>query len=287
MIEKAPLGRTGHESTRTIFGAAALGRVTQAEADRAMETLAEYGINHLDTAASYGVSEVRLGPWLARDRERYFLATKTGERRYDTAREELHRSLERLQVDQVDLIQLHNLVDEQEWETALGPGGALEALVEARDEGLVRFIGVTGHGLEVAGMHRRSLERFDFDTVMLPYNYGIMQDPAYAADFEALVATCAERNVAVQTIKSLLRRPWDGRSPTRSTWYEPLEVQSEIDQALAWVLGRPGIFLSTTGDVNLLPHVLDAASRYDTRPSDEEMEAQRERLEMRPLFPIG
>ncbi len=287
MIEKLLFGRTGHWSTRTLFGAAALSQVTQEEADWTMEQLRAHGINHLDTAASYGDAELRLGPWLERERERYFLATKTGERRYAEARAEIRRSLERLRVEQIDLIQLHNLVDEEEWATAMGPDGALEAAIEARDEGLVRFIGVTGHGLDVAKRHLQSLEQFDFDSVMLPYNYGMMQDPTYAAEFEALVELCEARNVVVQTIKSLLRRPWGDQPHSRATWYQPLEEQAEMDQAIHWVLGRPGIFMSTTGDIHLLPKVLDAASRFETRPSDEAMEEQRRRLDMAPLFPVA
>ena len=163
MIEKLSFGRTGHMSTRTLFGAAAFSQVTQAEADRTLEVLLEYGINHIDTAASYGDSELRIGPWMPQHRQHFFLATKTGERTYQKARAEFHRSLERLQVDQVDLLQLHNLVDPQEWEVAMGPGGALEAAIEAREQGLVRFLGVTGHGLTIAEMHKRSLERFNFE----------------------------------------------------------------------------------------------------------------------------
>src|SRR5215213_9937699 len=210
MIAKASFGRTGHESARTIFGAAALGTVTQAEADATLEVLLEHGVNHIDTAASYGDSELRIAPWLTRHRGDFFLATKTGKRDYQGAREELRRSLDRLGVDHVDLLQLHNLVDVIEWETALREGGALDAAIEARDEGLVRFIGVTGHGLTVAQMHRRSLERFAFDSVLLPYSYVQMRDERYAADFEAVLATCAERGVAVQTIKAISLAPWNG-----------------------------------------------------------------------------
>src|SRR5438045_2857415 len=170
MIAKAPFGSTGHKSTRTIFGAAALGSVTQAEADRTLELILEHGVNHLDTAADYGDSELRLAPWLAQHRDRFFLATKTGERSGTGARASLERSLERLGVDRVDLIQLHNLVEEGDWEQAHAPGGAVEALARARDEGLTRFIGVTGHGTRIPGMHFRSLERFDFDSVLFPYN---------------------------------------------------------------------------------------------------------------------
>ena len=284
MIAKAPFGKTGHESTRTIFGAASLGSVTQAEADRTLELILERGVNHVDTAASYGDSELRLAPWLARHRDSVFLATKTGQRDRAGAREEIHRSLERLGVDHVDLLQLHNLVDVIEWETALREGGALEAAVEARDEGLVRFIGVTGHGLTVARMHLRSLERFAFDSVLLPYNYAQLRDDVYASDFEALTAVCAERDVAVQTIKAISLAPWNGREQTAATWYEPLREQDDIDLAVHWVLGRPGVFLNTVGDVALLPKVLDAAGRFESRPSTDLMEGLAARRSLVPLF---
>jgi aryl-alcohol dehydrogenase-like predicted oxidoreductase len=280
MLATAPFGRTGHASTRTIFGAAALGSVSQADADRVLELLLERGVNHIDTAASYGDSELRLAPWLREHRARFFLATKTGRRDYGGAREEIRRSLDRLGVDHVDLIQLHNLVDVIEWETALREDGALQAAVEAREEGLVRHIGVTGHGLTVARMHVRSLERFPFDSVLAPYNWIQMQDPVYAADFEELARVCTERDVALQTIKAIALARWDGRGQTAGTWYEPLREQTEIDLAVHWVLGRPGVFLNTVGDVELLPKVLDAAARFEARPPDESLE----RLGATPLF---
>jgi aryl-alcohol dehydrogenase-like predicted oxidoreductase len=284
MIAKAPFGWTGHESTRTIFGAASLGEVSRGEADATLEVLLEHGVNHIDTAASYGDSELRIAPWLKNDRDRFFLATKTEEREYDGAREQIRRSLERLGVDHVELLQLHNLVDVIEWEFALREGGALDAAIEARDEGLARFIGVTGHGLTVAHMHRRSLERFPFDSVLLPYSYVQMRDERYAADFEALMAICAERNVAVQTIKSISLAPWDGREPTAATWYEPLRDQADIDLAVHWVLGRPDVFLNTVGDVTLLPDVLDAAERFTERPPDDAMDELLARRRLVPLF---
>src|ERR1700710_611093 len=209
MIGRAPFGATGHESSRVVFGAAALGRVSKADADRALALLLEHGINHIDVAASYGDAELRVAPWLAQHPGEFFLATKTDQRTYRAARDQIHRSLDRLGVDRGDSIQLHTLVEVIEWEQALGSGGALEAAVEAREQGLVRFIGVTGHGLSVPEMHRRSLERFAFDSVLLPYNYVQMQDSRYAERFEALAAVCAERNVALQTIKSCALRRWD------------------------------------------------------------------------------
>jgi aryl-alcohol dehydrogenase-like predicted oxidoreductase len=285
MIPTAPFGRTGHQSTRTIFGAAALSKVERSVADRALALVLERGVNHIDTAASYGDSETLLGPWIAEHRSGLFLATKTGERRAAAARDELHRSLERLRTDHVDLLQLHNLVDEREWEVALGPGGALEAAIAAREEGLVRFIGVTGHGVEVAERHRASLERFPFDSVLLPYSFILMRDPGYARSFEALARTCRERGVALQTIKALTRRPWGavprGDAPT---WYEPLRDEASIGLAVHWVLGRPDAFLNTVGDVDLLPFVFDAAASFEARPTDEAMRALIDEHAMEPLF---
>jgi aryl-alcohol dehydrogenase-like predicted oxidoreductase len=285
-IPFADFGRTKHQSSRVIFGAAALSSVTQAVADRTLEVLQKHGINHIDVAASYGEAELRVKPWLQGQgaRESYFVATKTDAREAKAAREELHRSLDRLGVDHVDLWQLHNLADPIEWDTALSPGGAIEAAVEAREQGLLRWIGVTGHGSQIAANHRRSLRRFDFDSVLLPYNFVTMRAPYYAENFEGLVATCAERGTAVQTIKSIALRPWLGRERTRSTWYEPLEVQADIDLAVWWVLGRPGVFLNTVGDVDVLPKVLDAAERFEQRPDDAAMKALIERTETEPLF---
>jgi aryl-alcohol dehydrogenase-like predicted oxidoreductase len=284
-LPKAPFGRTGHMSTRTLFGAAALGSVTQKVADEALEVLLRYGVNHIDTAASYGEAELRIGPWMEKHRQRFFLATKTGERTYQAAHDQIRRSLERMRVESVDLIQLHNLVDEDEWEMAMGDDGALKAAIEAREEGLARFIGVTGHGVQAPVMHKRSLERFDFDSVLLPYNYVMMQNPTYAANFEALVALCQERNVAVQTIKSLTRRPWpEGQDHYTTTWYEPFTEQKDIDLAVHWVLGRAGVFLNTSSDVRLLPKILDAATRLAERPTDAEMDALVKRQEAAPLF---
>jgi aryl-alcohol dehydrogenase-like predicted oxidoreductase len=286
-IATQPFGRTGHLSTRTIFGAAAFFHATQEEADRALEVLLQYGVNHIDVAASYGDAELRLAPWMTHHRSQFFVATKTGMRTAKEAREELHRSLERMRIDYVDLWQLHNLVDPIDWDVALSPGGATEAAVEAKQQGLVRAIGVTGHGLQIAATHRRSLERFDFDAVLLPYNFITMQNPYYAENFWALLATCQQRNVAVQTIKSLANKHWMGRPHTRSVWYQPLEEQEDIDLAVQWVLKQPGIFLNTTADMELLPRILDAASRFQPEapgPTDEQMRGLVARLGMEPLF---
>ena len=283
MIQKRPFGRTGHQSTCTIFGAAAFSRVTQAEADRTMELLLEYGINHIDTANSYGSSEKLLGPWIERHRNDFFLATKTEERTYEKAKEHLHRSLDLLRTDHIDLWQMHVLVQPDQWEIAMGPGGALEAFIEAKEQGLVRFLGVTGHHTVVGWMHKRSLERYDFDSVLLPYNYAMMQNPTYRTDFEAVMELCEARKVAVQTIKSCTRGPWGGKEHTAATWYEPFTEQEDIDRAVQWVLSRPNVFLNTPGDIHLLPKVLDAAQRFEPRPQDE-IDNNMAELQPTPLF---
>lgn len=284
MIPGRDFGRTGHESSRVIFGAAALSKVSQDDADRTIDRVIEAGINHFDTAASYGDSEIRLGPWIKHNRDKIFLATKTGERKRADAYAEIQRSLERLQTDHVDLIQLHNLVDPDEWDTALGEGGALEAAIQARDEGLVRFIGVTGHGVTVASQHRRALDRFEFDSVLLPYSYVLVQNPQYSADFEALSAACVERNVAMQTIKAVTRRPWGDMEPTTSTWYDPLRDRDGISLAMNWVLGRDNVYLNTLGDIEILPTVLDIAQELEGRPNDATMDELVRKYEMEPLF---
>lgn len=284
MIPVMPFGRSGHESTRVIFGGAALSAVSQAEADAALDLLFKHGINHIDTAASYGEAERRIGPWMKRYREQFFLATKTEERTRRAAWESLQRSLELLHTDHVDLFQIHNLSTQEEWEIALGEGGALEAFVEAREQGLTRFIGVTGHGAQIARLHINALQRFDFDSVLLPYSYVMMQNPSYAADFSELLGICQQRDVAVQTIKSITRAPWGDRPHTYNTWYQPLEEQADIDLAVHWVLGEPRLFLNSVADIRLLPRLLDAAERFQCRPSEAEMSSLLAKADMRPLF---
>jgi aryl-alcohol dehydrogenase-like predicted oxidoreductase len=286
VLDLVEFGRTGHRSTRVLFGAAALGTMRQDRADAILDTLLEFGVNHIDTAASYGDSELRIAPWLTRHRDRFFLATKTDDRTGPDARASLERSLTRLGVDQVDLIQLHNLVEEDEWQTAHGPGGAVEALARARDEGLVRFIGVTGHGLRIAGMHLRSIERFDFDSVLLPYNFSLWQNDGYQRDAELLMERCTERRIAVQTIKSVARRRWADNSTPHFSWYEPVRDQPALTRAVRWVLSRPGIFLNSSSDAGLLRSILEVASGPESSipPTDAEMQADVADLSVTPLF---
>jgi aryl-alcohol dehydrogenase-like predicted oxidoreductase len=285
MIPKLAFGRSGHMSTRTLFGAAALWQTPQKDADQVLELLLEYGINHIDVAASYGEAEQRVGPWMKRHRGDFFLATKTEQRTYQGAMDELQRSLERLQVDHVDLWQMHVLVDEEGWQTAFSPGGALEAFIEAKEQGLTRYLGVTGHGVQAPEFHSRSLGQYDFDSVLLPYSPVMMKNPQYAASFESLMATCTQRNVAVQTIKAMVGRPWkEGEEHTRSTWYKPLEDQKEIDTVIHWVLARPGVFINTAGDIHLLPKVLDAANRFDPETTQESLKEAVAAMDVAPLF---
>jgi len=284
MIEKIPFGKTGHQSSRAIFGSVSLGGVSQSEADRALDLLWEFGVNHIDTAPKYGEAELRLGPWMKTYRDQFFLATKTNERTYQDAKDQFQRSLERLQVDSVDLLQFHNLTDVVEREIILGPGGAIEFLIEAKEKGLTKYIGITGHGLDTPRFHMQTLERFAFDSVLLPCNYLLMQDPNYANDFQTILSYCQKRQIAVQTIKAIAKGYWGNKKWSRSTWYEPLSNEEAITKSVHWVLGIPGIFLNTVGDLRELPKVLKAADIYEKRPSDDEMNKMVEQMEMQTLF---
>ena len=287
MIEKRRFGRTGHESTCVIFGAAAFFDATPADADRMLDTLLEHGINHIDTAADYGKSEELLGRWIGRHRDEFFLATKTAARDRTGASESVRRSLDRMRIDQVDLLQLHCLIEPGGWEQAMGSDGALEAAVEAKEAGLTRFIGVTAHETVAPTVLLRSLDRYDFDSVLLPYNFPMMQNEEYAADFETLASICAERDVSMQTIKAVARRLRRDESTAYTTWYEPLQSQEHIDRAVHWVLARPDVFLNSAGDVNIAPRIFDAVERFDPArtPSDDEMHRFVAEAGLETLFP--
>ena len=284
MIEKMPFGKTGHHSSRAIFGSVSIGRVSQSEADRALDLLWEFGVNHIDTAPKYGEAERRLGPWMKNHRDQFFLATKTNERSYQDAKDQFQRSLERLQVDSVDLLQFHNLTDVVEREIIFGPGGAIEFFIEAKEKGLTKYIGITGHGLDAPKFHRQTLERFAFDTVLLPCNYLLMRESSYANDFQKLLSYCQKRQIAVQTIKSIARGYWGDKKRNRSTWYEPLTNEDAITKSVHWVLGIPGVFLNTVGDLQELPKVLKAADTYEGSPPDEEMNRLVKEMKMQTLF---
>ncbi len=288
MIDRVEFGRTGHQSTRLLFGGASLAGVNQKEADETLEDLLEYGVNHIDTAASYGEAELRIGSWMPKHRDRFFLATKTEKRTYRDAMEELENSRRRLKSDTIDLWQMHVLVDEDGWQTAMGRDGALKAFREAKQKGYVRYLGVTGHGVMAPGFHKRSLEKYPFDSVLLPWNYTMSLNRPYGSDFHSLAQICSERKIAVQTIKSICRRPWPDENRNRATWYQPLEEQEEINLAVSFVLSDPHFFLNSVGDIHLLPKVLKAAQSYCEGlipvPETTELEMLKDRREMEALF---
>ena len=284
MLPFAEFGRTGHRSSRVIFGAAALGGMSESRAIKTLDLVASHGVNHIDTAAMYGSSEIHLKPWLADHRSEVFLATKTQERVGSVARAELERSLERMGVDHIDLIQIHNLVEPDQWETAFNKGGAVEALNQARAEGLVSFIGVTGHGLRIPSMHLRSLAEFDFDAVLFPFNHSLLSIDQYRDDVTALREVCRSRKIATQTIKAVARRRWDDGTQGHRSWYEPLTDTDAIQRAVRYVLSQPDLFLNTTSDATLLPLILEAAQSDLTRPLDEEMNRDIAEFGVAPLF---
>lgn len=285
MIPVKTFGRSAHKSTRTIFGAFALSSINQKEADQVLELLFKFGINHIDTAPSYGESEIRIGPWMKQHRDKFFLATKTEGRTYKTAMAELNQSFQRMNVDSVDLWQMHNLINEEQWETALSPGGAIDALVEAKKQGMTKYIGVTGHGLAAPKRHLETLKRYDLDTVLLPYNFILMQNPKYASDFEELAKVCKERNVAIQTIKGIAKglRP-HGAHAHHNTWYAPITNQESIQKSVDWILGNEDIFLNTSGDKILLEQLLNAANNLNEKPSFEAMLALMKDEGIKPMF---
>jgi len=293
-IPRAPFGRTGHASSRLIFGAAALMADNPKINERAFALLLEYGIDHIDVAASYGRAEEAVGRYMPTHRDAFFLATKTGERGYPGARDAIRRSLERLRTDRLDLIQLHNLREPAERELALSDRGALRAAIEAREEGLVRFIGVTGHGLGIARAHLDSLERFAFDSVLVPYNKPVLAQPGYREDFEELARACRERGIALQTIKAVARRRWpDPSRATRRSWYEPIEDARAFELAIRFVLARRDVFLNTSSDLSVLERTLAAASRAFAEPERDPATLEREldgalaSIEARSLFEPG
>ena len=270
-MQQRRLGRIGHMDSVLIYGGAALGDVNQDEADQSISFALESGINHFDTAASYGDSELRLGPWMPKIRDQIFLSTKTGKRDKETAWAEINRSLERLQTDHVDLIQHHSVGDLEELDLILRPGGALEATIQAKEQGIVRGIGITGHGHQAPATHLQALKRFPFDTVLTPLNYVLYQDEAYRLDLESLASEIKRQNAGLMVIKAIAQRPWpEGAPHPYSTWYEPFDRQEFVNASVAFVLSFSEVTgLATAGDIHLLPLIVEAEKRADSMSEEQ------------------
>ena len=278
------LGRTGHMSTVAIFGTAALWQVTQAEADAVMERVIAAGINHIDVAPSYGEAEVRIGPWMERERKRFFLGCKTMERTKEGAAAELRRSLERLRVDSFDLFQLHAVKTMEELDQVTAPGGALEAVIEARERGLTRYIGITGHGVDAPAVYLEALRRFDFDTVLFPLNFVQYANATYRQNAQELIRQCAAHDVGTLVIKSVSERPWGDLPKTHTTWYKPFTDAEHIQQCVNFVLSQDVTGLCTAGDIHVLPLVLDACQHFTPMPLDEQEALIATANQYEPLF---
>ena len=265
-------GRTGHMSTIVIFGAFAVGQLGQREADETMELVLAHGVNHIDVAPSYHEAELRLGSWLERHRADFFVGCKTQLRGRQEAREELHRSLERLRIDSFDLFQLHAVTTMDELEQCFAPGGSLEAIVDARREGLTRYIGITSHGMEAPAVLMEALDRFDMDSILLPVNGKLWAGDEYRRQAEALLQKAAEKDVGSMAIKAVARGPWDGRPQRYHTWYEPLEEPQAVERALRFTLSQPVTGAISAGDARLLPAILDSAERFRPMEAAEQTE---------------
>ncbi len=286
-MEVRRLGRTEQRSTVCVFGAAALWDVTQAEADAAIALVRSHGVNHFDVAPSYGMAEEVLGPWLEEHRSEIFLACKTMERTRQAAWEELQRSLQRMRVSNVDLYQLHAVREMEELEQVLAPGGAIEALLDARERGLTRALGITGHGYHAPAVHAAALERFDFDTVMTPLNFVQWADAGFRQAAERLLRLAAEKDVGVMAIKAITRGPWGDRTQTYRTWYQPFHEPERIRECVRFVLSLPVTALATPGDTRLLPEVLAAAESFTPMSKAEQDALLAQAKAFQPLFPAN
>ena len=283
-METRRFGRSGHMSTVAVFGAAALSQVTQAEADAAMEQVIVAGVNHIDVAPSYGIAEERLGPWMPRERDRFFLGCKTMERTKAGAAAEMRRSLERLQVESFDLYQIHAITSFEELDAVTRPAGALEAILEARQAGLTRYIGITGHGVNAPAIFLEALRRFDFDSVLFPINFVQYANPVFRQNAEELLRQCDARDVGTMIIKSITSGPWGERTKAYNTWYLPFDDLEHIQQAVNFVLSRPVTGLCTAGDIRLLPLVLQACENYTPMAVAEQEALIASASEYEPLF---
>jgi aryl-alcohol dehydrogenase-like predicted oxidoreductase len=283
-MEKRTFGRTGHASTVAIFGAAAFYEISQEEADQTMERVIAAGVNHVDVAPGYGQAEERIGPWMARVREWFFLGCKTQQRTRADAAAELKRSLERLQVEDLDLYQLHAVTTMEELDLVTGPGGALEALVEARDRGLTRYLGITGHGLKAPRVFCEALRRFDFDTVLFPLNFVLYANPTYRREAEDLLAECRARDVGVMVIKAVARGPWGTRPRRHTTWYEPFDGAEMVQRCVDFSLSQDVTGLCTVADVDVLLLFLDACERFAPLDAEQQEALVAEANDYEPLF---
>jgi aryl-alcohol dehydrogenase-like predicted oxidoreductase len=281
---KRRFGRSGHMSTIAIFGAAGFGEVSQEDADRVMEMIIEAGINHIDIAPSYGQAEARVGPWIKRERQRFFLGCKTMERTSEGAWNELRGSLERLQTDSFDLYQCHAVTTMEELDTITMKGGALEAFEQARREGLFKYIGITGHGVNAPEIYLEALRRFDFDSVLFPLNFVQMGNPDYRRHAKELISVCRARDVGTMVIKSITKAPWGEREHTAATWYEPFDEMDIIQKAVNFALSYEVTGICTVGDIRVLPMVIQACENYQEL-DHEQMEAMIELgRQYEPLF---
>lgn len=283
-MEQRRFGRTEHMSTVAIFGAAALGQVNETDARQALEWILEAGVNHIDIAPSYGKAEDLLGPILPPVRDRFFLGCKTMERTRAGAADELRASLRRLGTDRFDLYQIHAVTSMEELDQTTGKGGALEAILEAREQGLVRHIGITGHGALAPKIFLEALNRFDFDTVLFPLNYTQYAIPDYRQNSQNLLAVCRKRDVGVMAIKSITRAPWGTREQTHHTWYEPFTEPEKIQAAINFTLSQDVTGICTAGDLRVLPDVLKACRQFRPLTAEEQEEMVASGKNMEPLF---
>lgn len=283
-METRRFGRTGHMSTIAIFGAAAFWEISQEDADQVMASVIEAGINHIDVAPSYGQAEMRVGPWMPRERGRFFLGCKTTERTKAGAWQEMQASLKRLQTETFDLYQCHAVTTMEELDAVTMKGGALEAFVEARQAGLTKFIGITGHGADAPKIYLEALRRFDFDSVMFPLNFVQLANPEFRKYAEELIATCKAKDVGMLIIKSVTKGPWGERQHTANTWYEPFDKSDEIQRAVNFVLSHDVTGLCTAGDTHILPLVIKACENFSRLNKAEMDEMIRSGRQFEPLF---
>jgi aryl-alcohol dehydrogenase-like predicted oxidoreductase len=283
-METRRFGRTGHMSTIAIFGAAAFYQISQEDADKVMELIIQAGINHIDVAPGYGEAEIRIGPWMPRERKRFFLGCKTMERTREGAWNEMQVSLKRLQTETFDLYQCHAITTMEELDAVTMKGGALEAFVQARQEGLTKFLGITGHGVNAPQIYLEALRRFDFDSVLFPLNFVQMANPEYRKHAEELIATCKAKDVGTMVIKSITKGPWGEKQHTATTWYEPFEEIDEIQKGVNFALSYDVSGLCTAGDTRVLPLVLQACENFSPLNKDEMEEMIKSGKQYEPLF---